>query len=140
MAYIKRFSDTEPDEVEREVKLQQLAAEYGLAPSIIDTDNATYITMEHLGPMNLAEVYGDAIEDIPHRIRCEIWDILWALYTCCNIDYVDVTPYNFIQKDGKVWVIDFGHAYSVPRGTLTPWLFEVLSGEHCLSEWNADFA
>lgn len=141
MAYIKRFSGTPASEVANEVLLQRLAAEYGLTPDVLDTDNETYISMEDLEMMNIADVYGDRIEDIPDHINRDIWDILWALYACCNVEYIDVTPYNFIEKNGKVWVVDFGHARISKRGHINPWLLNVLNDAKMrLSGWNAEFA
>ena len=53
-----------------------------------------------------------------------------------NIEYIDITPYNFIEKDGKVFIIDFGHAYYTDFN-INGFLNEVMY--HCLNEWNADF-
>ena len=82
----------------------------GLSPQVLDTDNATYITMERIPSMCLAEKYGDKIHHIPKWIRDEIVEILWRLYSEADIQYLDVTPYNFIEHEGRVWIIDFGHA------------------------------
>lgn len=141
MAYTKRFSGTPAEDVYNEVMLQREAAEYGLSPSILETDNKTFITMEDLGAMNLADMYGESIEDIPESIKHDIWNILWALYSCCDMEYTDVTPYNFVEKDGRVWILDFGHARKINRGEIDCWLLSVLSDESTvLSEWNAEFA
>jgi tRNA A-37 threonylcarbamoyl transferase component Bud32 len=138
MAYTKHFTNTSAEDVLREVTLQREASEYGLAPCILDTDNMTFIAMEDLGAMNLADMYGDSIEDIPETIKRDIWNILWALYSCCDMEYTDVTPYNFVEKDGRVWIVDFGHARKINGGEIDPWLLSVLNDE--LSEWNAEFA
>ena len=141
MAYIKRFPNTSAEDVLREATLQRLAAEYGLAPCVLETDEESFITMEDIGEMNLADLYGEKIEDIPVSIKRDIWNILWALYSCCGIEYTDVTPYNFIEKDGRVWILDFGHARKIIRGDIDPWLLDILCDESTmLSEWNAEFA
>ena len=141
MSYTKRFPNTSAKDVVREVALQRAASEYGLAPDVLETDNATFITMEDMGSMNLAEKYGDTMEDIPETIKRDIWNILWALYSCCDIEYTDVTPYNFVEKDGRVWILDFGHARKINGGEIDEWLLSVLNDESTmLSEWNADFA
>jgi len=140
MTYIKRFPNTPAQEVLREVTFQRTASEYGLAPDVLDTDNATFIAMEDLDCMNIADMYGESIEDIPENVRCDIWDILWTLYSCAGIEYLDVTPYNFIEKDGKTWVIDYGHAKKTERGNIDPWLIRILSDDRMiLSEWNPEF-
>lgn len=138
MSYTKRFP---PGDISNEIELQRIGAEYGVSPEILDTDDKTYITMEDVGAMNIADFYGEKIEDIPENIRRDIWSILWTLYSCGNIEYVDVTPYNFIEKDGKVYVVDYGHARKVKRGNINPWLLNVLcNNDMVLTEWNPEFA
>ena len=140
MAYTKHFNDTSQYRIRLETNLQRAGSEYGLSPEIIETDSRTFIKMEDLGEMCIADKYGENIDDIPDHIRRDIWNILWTLYSCCNIEYVDVTPYNFIEKDGRVWVIDYGHAKYIKRGNVDAWLHRVLSDEQMiLPEWNAEF-
>jgi tRNA A-37 threonylcarbamoyl transferase component Bud32 len=140
MAYTKHFNDTSQYRIRLETELQRTGSEYGLSPEIIETDSQTFIKMEDLGEMCIADKYGEKIDDIPDHIRRDIWNILWTLYSCCNIEYVDVTPYNFIEKDGRVWVIDYGHAKYIKRGNVDEWLHHVLSDEQMtLTEWNAHF-
>lgn len=138
MAYTKHFTGVPAEEVLREVTLQRIASEYGLCPCILDTDNETFITMEDLGTMNIADMYGESIENMPDTIKRDIWNILWILYSCCDIEYRDVTPYNFVEKDGRVWILDFGHARKINGTDIDSWLLSVLSDE--LSEWNPEFA
>lgn len=64
--------------------------------------------------MCIADMYGEAIENMPQGILKEIYDILVNLYLVCDIAYIDVTPYNFIENNSKVWVIDFGNARNAP--------------------------
>ena len=141
MSYTKRFTDTLPSDVETEAALQRIGSMYGVSPDVLDTDDETYITMEDVGEMNIADMYGEKIEDIPENIKRDIWNILWVLYSCGNIEYIDVTPYNFIEKDGRVWVVDYGHARTVRRGNINPWLLNVLCDNRMiLTEWNPEFA
>ena len=140
MPYTKRFTDTPSDEIDNEVALQRIGAEYGVSPEVLDTDGKTYITMEDMEMMCIADMYGEKIEDIPETIKRDIWNILWTLYSCGNIEYIDVTPYNFIEKDGRVWVIDYGHARKVKRGNINPWLLNVLCDpQMIITEWNPEF-
>jgi serine/threonine-protein kinase RIO1 len=83
-------------------------------------------------------MYGDTIGDIPEWIQEAILDILYALYTVAKIEYIDVTPYNFIERDGVVWIIDFGHAKDV-ADEMDPYLDEVFASWN-LSKWNPEFA
>jgi predicted Ser/Thr protein kinase len=141
MTYTKRFTDTPADEIENEAALQRVGAEYGISPHVLDTDGETFIAMEDLETMNIADFYGEDIEGIPEKIKRDIWNILWILYACGKIEYVDVTPYNFVEKDGKVWVIDYGHARKVESGNINPWLLKVLSdSQMTITEWNPEFA
>ena len=110
MPVYTKYLDGYHDEVLNEITLQIQAAKLGFAPEIIETDFKTYITMELIDAMSISDKYGDSIRKVPKEIRDQILDILWILYSDADIEYVDVTGYNFIEKDGKVWVIDFGHA------------------------------
>lgn len=140
MTYTKRFVDTPVADIANEVRLQAIGAEYGLSPNIIETDYTSFITMEDLGEMSIADYYGEAIDDIPETLKQEIWNILWTLYSCANIEYIDVTPYNFIEKNGKVWIIDYGHATLSRRGHIHPWLLSVLSDTRMtITDWNPEF-
>lgn len=94
--------------------------------------------MEHLGAPCLADMYGDKIEDIPEWIREEILDILYMLYSTAKIEYIDVTPYNFVERDGVVWIIDFGHARKI-GDEIDPYLDEIFTTWN-LSKWNSEFA
>lgn len=138
MSFIKRFDPNTPyQEIRREARLQRVAAGLGLAPRVIRCC-ATNIVMENLNAPCLAEVYGDDPEDVPEWIREEILDILYTLYTVADIEYIDVTPYNFIERDGIVWIIDFGHAQK-KSDELHPYLDEVFANWE-LTKWNPDFA
>jgi tRNA A-37 threonylcarbamoyl transferase component Bud32 len=97
-----------------EIRLQKIAAEMGLAPPIIETDDETYMIMEKIPFMNVADTYGTTIRVLPHFVRQRIIDILRKLYDA-GIQYVDITPYNFIETNDRMWVIDFGDAFDDPR-------------------------
>jgi tRNA A-37 threonylcarbamoyl transferase component Bud32 len=137
MSFIKRFPNTPYEEIRREARLQRRAAALGISPNVKRCTTFT-IVMENLNTPCLAEMYGDRIDDIPEWIREEILDILYALYTVAKIEYIDVTPYNFIERDGVVWIIDFGHAHDV-SGEMDPYLDEVFATWN-LSKWNPEFA
>jgi RIO-like serine/threonine protein kinase len=140
MTYTKHFIHTSEEDVIRECLLQRVGAEYGLSPSILETDGKTFITMEDLNALNIGDIYGDSIEDIPDTVKRDIWNIVWILYSCCGIEYIDVTPYNFIEKEGRIWVIDYGHAKKTRSGHMDEWLHSVLDNPICtISEWNPHF-
>lgn len=138
MSFLKRFPTTVPqNEIQREARLQRLAASIGVAPKVKRCTKST-LGMVHLNAPCLAEKYGDTMEDIPLWIQEDILDILYTLYTTFNIQYLDVTPYNFIEHDGVVWVIDFGHAHDRPE-ELDPYLDELFAS-WTLAKWNPEFA
>lgn len=134
--FVKRFENTPYEAIRQEARLQRRASALGLAPRVIRCTQST-IVMEHLDAPCLAEVYGDSIDDVPEWIKEEILDILYALRTIENIEYIDVTPYNFIEKDGVVWIIDFGHASPVSE-TPDEYLDEILA-EWKIRKWNPVF-
>jgi len=133
--YRKEFTNTLSKEIVREARLQQVSANLGLSPRVLRTDNKTFIEMEKIDDMALAYRYGYDVEELPNDIRKQVYDLVETLYKH-GIQYIDITPYNFIEKDGKVWIIDFGHASN--RKRLCPYLRKLFN-EGYLHEWNADF-
>ena len=134
--FVKKFTNVEPAEVKREAKLQKRAANIGLSPVVHRVTRNT-ITMENLQEMCIADKYGEQIRMIPKWIRDEIVEILWTLYADYGIQYIDVTPYNFIEKDGRVWIIDFGHAKENVE-LLDPYLCRIFDTWK-LTRWNPRF-
>jgi hypothetical protein len=119
-----------------EIRLQQIASEMGLAPQIHETDNETYMVMDKLPSMNVADMYGTSIRNLPHYVRTGIVKILRTLYETKGIQFVDITGYNFIEYGGQMWVIDFGDAYD-NRPDLHPHLNKILTTG--LLRWNPAF-
>lgn len=134
--FTKQFINISPQEVNREARLQKMAAKVGLSPAVRRT-TANTITMDNVQEMCIADKYGEQIRMIPKWIRQEIVEILWTLYADLGIQYVDVTPYNFIEKDDKVWIIDFGHARANPD-SLDPYLAQLFTSWK-LTRWNPRF-
>ena len=91
--------------------------------------------MEDLEEMCLADRYGDDPAKIPKWIWDEIRRMLLILLNAEGIEYIDITPYNFIQKDDKIYVIDFGDA-KYTDGEVDWFLQEFLDGEN---SWNPDY-
>lgn len=137
--FYKDVSDCDEEAVDNEVSLQKIASNAGLAPKIVDTDWETYICMDNLNSMSVADMYGDKINKIPKHIMSQIWAIVWTLYWTCGIEYHDVTGYNFIEKDGRVWVIDFGHATYRKKKMKSPYLKDLFN-KGCINKWNPEFA
>lgn len=117
-----------------EIELQRIAATHGFAPRVLSQDGLEFV-MEDINAPCLADVYGENAADLPNWIWKSIVRILKNLYEYEGIEYVDITPYNFIEKDGKVWIIDFGHAYYArPKN----WFLRGLLNEE-EKGWNPDF-
>jgi tRNA A-37 threonylcarbamoyl transferase component Bud32 len=106
------------DLIEREIKLQQVASLYGFTPKIISTwikDGEYHIEMEKIDTMCLADKYGDKPDDIPKHYWHQIKSIINLLFYREGIEYIDITPYNFIEKNDQIYLIDFGHAFYTSR-------------------------
>lgn len=135
-SFIKRFHNTPYEEIRREARLQRRAAAIGISPRVVRCTYST-IVMEDLATPCIADTYGDRVDDLPDWVKDDIVDVLYTLRTLVNIDYIDVSPYNFIEKDGVVWIIDFGHARD-SSDELDPYLDELFAA-WTLSKWNPDF-
>jgi tRNA A-37 threonylcarbamoyl transferase component Bud32 len=123
-----------------EIELQQVASKYDFCPKIIETqfsDTSCEITMEKIGSMCLADMYGDKPQDLPTHIWPKIHHIIKTLYEESGIEYIDITPYNFIEHEDKIYIIDFGDAYY--KGTKPRHWFHKQFLEEPIS-WNPDFA
>lgn len=125
-----------------EAELQDIAANYGFAPKIQRVDG-NVAQMDSVEGLCLADIYTDDPAEIPDLIWINIENILTILFEREGIEYVDITPYNFMEdKMGKIWIIDFGDAYYTPQKKGEPaknWFLQsVLAGEG--KAWNTDFA
>ena len=144
--YHKLVQNKNVRKIEREIEMQELASKYGFAPKIInskityDKKSDSYfgiIVMENLDTMNIADKYGESASNIPKIIWDQIRIIIKILHQEEGIEYIDITGYNFIEKNDKVYIIDFGDAiYSKPLVEINWFLKEFLDGHN---GWNPDF-
>jgi tRNA A-37 threonylcarbamoyl transferase component Bud32 len=127
--------------IQNEIDLQIEAAMLGVAPKLynyhvyktVDTGSKVYIEMERLEGIALADMYGEASEDIADNIWEQMHGIVRLLYMN-DIHYIDLTAYNFIvDNTGAVKVIDFGHAEKIH---VNDFLKDFLQGR---KGWNPDF-
>ena len=141
--YIKRitFSDKRNRKAaELEIQLQKEAFLFGFSPAILDvkfTDSDCTISMHKIDTMCLADMYGDKATDLPNHLWSEIHAIVNTLYEEGGIEYIDITPYNFIEHKNKLYIIDFGDAYykgDKPRNWFHKDFLNKPYG------WNPDFA
>jgi len=126
--------------VDLEIELHQIASKYPFVPKIHKVEKFAdryEVTMDNIDNMCLADMYSDDPKEIPKRIWAQIHAILTILYEREGIEYIDITGYNFIEKDNKVYIIDFGDARYTKPGHINWFLKEFLAGQY---EWNPDFA
>lgn len=126
---------------EFEITLQRRVAKAGVAPNILSVerqDDVFRVSMENLGQNTIYDLYGEEPDDVPDHVWKKIVEMLKMMYYTLDIEYVDITPFNFMYVNGKVYVIDFGDAnYRV--GDMNWFLQEVFAYPR-LKQWNPDFA
>lgn len=115
-------------------------------PKVYNFDNTTQeIHMEKIPHMNISDYYGENWNDIPKWIQKEIKIIIKTLFFK-GIIYPDITGYNFIEYDEKIWIIDFEHSfmYNVSYDRMTEnqklhydFVKEFITDENC--GWNPYF-
>lgn len=94
------------------------------------------LTMENIPEMSIADMYGDEASETPISIFNQIREII-KLLNENNIDYPDITGYNFIEFKDKVYIIDFGDARFIKNKNLSSsFVREFING---LNQWNPDF-
>ena len=136
----------EERKINREIEMQEISSKYGFSPKIINSkitfnkEDSKYIgniTMEHIKEMCIADKYGEDPQNIPKIIWDQIRTILKILYNEEGIEYIDITGYNFIEKNGKVYIIDFGDAIYSKKDKEINWFLSYFLNGH--NGWNPDF-
>lgn len=123
---------------ESEIEFQTIASRYDFCPKILKTEedgDIVRIFMEDIEEEPLVHHYGEDPEDVPEWIWDEIRRMVQTLYEEEGIEYVDITPYNFIEKNDRIYMIDFGDA-RYTNGTPDWFLSGFLEGEN---SWNPDY-
>lgn len=93
------------------------------------------LKMVRVGAMSISDYYGESAENIDDDLFTKIRNMIQTLYDH-DILYVDITGYNFIENDKKLWIIDFEHAtYNYPRKT-DEFVEKFLEGHN---GWNPEF-
>lgn len=95
------------------------------------------MVMQKIEGDNISNIYGEEAEQVPKKIFNRVVRIVKKLYDN-NICYPDFTGYNFIiDKNNKIWIIDFEHAYGETSSEINePNIQEILAGK---KSWNRDF-
>jgi len=144
MEYTKTiYKDTPLKKILLEIELQKyVSTNYDFCPKIIKVinhDDRTDIIMEKINGICIFEKYGDNPLDIPIFIWNQIHKIISLLFYNDGIEYIDISSYNFILEDDKIYIIDFGHAYwCSPNKEIQNWfLCKFIEDE--LNLFNPDF-
>jgi tRNA A-37 threonylcarbamoyl transferase component Bud32 len=104
-------------------------------PKILAYDRDTKIMlMEKVNNMSISDFYGENESDITPELFKKIRKIIKTLYNN-NIVYPDITGYNFIEHDKRVWIIDFEHSNFKPL-LRDDFVVEFIDG---LDSWNPEF-
>ena len=112
---------------------------YGLGivntPKVVDYNkNTKQMKMIRVGKMNVSDFYGAEAQDISEELFAKIRSVIQTLYDH-NILYIDITGYNFIETDNKLWIIDFEHA-TFNGKRKNKFVEKFLKGAN---EWNPEF-
>jgi len=107
-------------------------------PKLWDYNESTGIMItEKIPNMSVSDYYGDNPTKVPKWIFNEIRKIVTTLYKH-NVEYIDITGYNFIEHENKIWIIDFGHATFInPKIPTNDFLKKFMKKK--VYEWNSDF-
>ena len=105
-------------------------------PKIISYDKKTQVmVMEKIDNMNLSDMFGEEDYMVDEYYFDEIRTIIKTLYEN-NIEYPDITGYNFIEFDKKIWIIDFEHSSIIKKMMKDPFVSKFIGGSN---KWNPEF-
>lgn len=95
-----------------EMELQKLASKYGISPKIIDHDTVTkYIVMEKLD-IRFIDTVKKQKGKLTKIQQNQILEIIKKLDNC-KVLHNDPNPLNFMFKDNKLYIIDYGFAKKI---------------------------
>jgi tRNA A-37 threonylcarbamoyl transferase component Bud32 len=104
-------------------------------PKILAYDrDSKVMIMEKVNYMNVSDYYGEKETDISPELFKKIRQIIQTLYDN-NIVYPDITGYNFIEFDKRIWIIDFEHSNFKPL-LKDEFVVKFING---LNKWNPRF-
>ena len=105
-------------------------------PKIISYDKKKQVmVMEKIDNMNLSDMFGEEDHMIDEYYFDEIRTIIKTLAEN-NIEYPDITGYNFIEFDKKIWIIDFEHSSIFKKIMKDPFVNKFITGAN---KWNPEF-
>lgn len=132
--------------IENEINIQKLlGSKYDFVPKIISVQKANgyyLIEMENINEKCIGDKYGEEPDDIPKKYLIQMKNIIKKIFNEDKIEYIDITPYNFIESNGKIYLIDFEHAYITTSNNEKPnnwFLREILEDPSETIKFNPDF-
>jgi tRNA A-37 threonylcarbamoyl transferase component Bud32 len=90
-----------------------------------------FMIMQKIANQCLSDEYGESSKNINKNLFNKIREIIKKLYLN-NIEYPDITGYNFIEYNNKMWIIDFGDA-KFNTNINNKFIIEFIKGKN---EWN----
>lgn len=99
-----------------------------------NVNTKTMIT-DKIPNMSVSDFYGEGFLCVDNNTIDKIRETITILHQH-HIVYPDITGYNFIEYDGKVWIIDFEHAHFMTN-TKNVFVERFIGG---LQSWNPLFA
>jgi len=131
--YIKK--DVTQHEVDMHQHIYDLKLPNIHAPKIVSYNkNTKEMVLIKIGNMNISDWYGAEEKNISVELFDQIRQIIKTLYDN-NIAYPDITGYNFIEHDNKLWILDFEHSYFI-KHKHTQFVEKFIKG---LNKWNPAF-
>jgi len=101
------------DNIQKEAKIQQKCAKYGISPKIKEVNlHCKYFVMDKMdcSLMDLIKKYNGRI---PNKYQQEIINIVSILDNKIKIFHGDPNPSNFMIKDKRLYIIDYGFAKEI---------------------------
>jgi tRNA A-37 threonylcarbamoyl transferase component Bud32 len=93
------------------------------------------LVMEKIEGMSVSDMYGEESNKVPIKIFNKIRQIIKKLYDN-DIIYNDITGYNFMLSENKIYIIDFEHALYKSDISDNKFVLDFING---LNEWNPEF-
>jgi tRNA A-37 threonylcarbamoyl transferase component Bud32 len=102
-----------------------------------DKKTKTLVTQK-IPNITVADNYGEHAKECPKEVYDKIRETIQTLYNN-HIEYPDITGYNFIEYQNKIWIIDFEHAKMMTTNNAKkcdPFVEQFIYG---FNGWNPDY-
>jgi tRNA A-37 threonylcarbamoyl transferase component Bud32 len=104
-------------------------------PYSYDKDTRS-LSMQRIPNMSVADYYGEEFDSLPEHVQEGMRNCISTLYFN-GVEYPDITGYNFIEWNEKIWIVDFEHAsYKENRSEYDPFILNFIKG---YNGWNPEY-